>query len=253
MPYSQPTSKYSPPSVKSVSLADVPFKRKYLTDFEPFINVFKLKNISLQVLKGGLATVSLGLMEYNMHLERNMRLEMNAQDGETVELEQYNWAGALENSVARFREYSARFYISSVIRKVYEEIAFQFCDIRLMDRLTKDVTKSLMRKADKIASKLTVCSKVFYTFFYGNLLIYAASATYDGILQAVEAIQMKYAVKPKDILVWIAKKSTLTACNLTFASLGFAIGSFFNIPHGATIGSLAFELFGGAVVTIFIN
>lgn len=246
-------SKGAPLSTKSISLASVPFKRKYLSDLEPFVNVFKMKNFSFQVLKGGLAAVSLGLMDYNIHAERNMRLELNAEDGEVVDLEPYDWSLALDSFKTRFRDFATRFYVSSIIRKVYEEIALQFCDIRLVDRLTKDVGKSLMRKADRIISRFEVCSRIFYTSLYGNFLIYAASSTYDGILQIIEAVQMKYPIKPKEILIWIAKKSTLTVSNLALASLGFAIGSYFNIPHGASVGSLSFELIGGAVVTVFLN
>lgn len=98
--------------------------RHYFADFQRFPTVISPINIGLQIFKGLTVTGSLGLLDYNMHMERNLRKEMAADEGEEIELEEYDWEAAKTKAWIRFKEFSIRFYSTSVIRKAYEELAY---------------------------------------------------------------------------------------------------------------------------------
>ena len=225
-------------------------KREYLSDFEKFTSVISLKNISYQLLKGGLVTFSLGLMEYNLVLDRNIRLDFEAEEGDEIELEEFDWKLAEENAIKRFQEYSARFFFSSLIRKVYEEIVHLNFSARLTDRLTKDISKSMIRKFQRIPNRLEACKKLFRTSMHSRILMYTSSATYDAFLELRDTYLNKRSISILDSAKWIAKKSTAVVLYILFASTGVAIGAYFDAP---SVCEFAFDCLGSYLVGVLIT
>jgi hypothetical protein len=255
-----PPQKVDVVPIQSISLSSILKKPHYLQDYHPFLYVFSRRNITLQVVKAGAVTLSLGLLDYNIYLENTMRVlskqDDNDNDDDEIEMEDYDWDKALVNGVIRFRDNVSRFFSTSVIRKIYESIAYSYCPIKLLDRLTKDVEKSLERKIHKYYHYFDISSKMYVTSFYSNILFFTASATYDGIVKSIEAIQTKQKVQVSQIMVWLGKKCITVALNLSFSALGYAVGSYVGLSFGqyvkvsycCNVGAVAFELAGGLIL-----
>ena len=244
------SSKYPPPKIPR-GLLQSDGKRPYLADLEPFSSAFGARNIRLQVVKGAVITLSLGMLDYNLYLERVLKQE----EAEEENIEEFNFSFLWNQSLVRFRDFTARFYFTSVIRKYYENIAINFVDIRMVDRLTKDVSKSIIRKVKRFPfDRLKASQQIFFTSFYANILLYSAGVTYDAILQSMEVIKERRKILlSSEAFLWLLKKSFIAAGNLFCTSLGFAVGSYFEVNYGSTIGALVFELAGGAIIGYYIR
>lgn len=113
--------------------------------------------------------------------------------------------------------------------------------------------KSLSRKLRKFPSRSEVCTRLFFTSYYGKILQYAAGTTFDMILVVIDALQTKKHVQLGAAVVWLSKKTVLTGVGIGFASLGCSIGAYVFDGTGSLIGELLFELLGTAAAGIFIQ
>lgn len=227
-------------------------KRAYLSDYEPLLSVVQYKNVTTQLMKGGLVTFSLGLLDYNKHIERNLRKEMEAADGEDAELDEYDWSAAREATVSRAIDFTCRFYFTSVIRRAMESVCALHLSVRWLDRLTKDVSKSLRRKLSRF-HYLDACERILFTHWYGNITAYAASGVYDAIIEAVKSVHTKTYATERECVLWMLKKTIVQASNLALSSVGFAVGALVHPEYGALAGSLIFEFVGSLFVASLVQ
>lgn len=146
-------------------------KRDYLADFKPVSYEFTPKAIFKQLLKAMLLPATMLLNEYNAHM---IRAEQDEEGNE----EEFDWEECLDRSISKVMPTLKRNYAITIIKKFYEELAFYNLPIKIVDRLTKDVDKSILRKLVKY-NRAEACSRIFLTAIWANTIWHISTFTYE--------------------------------------------------------------------------
>jgi hypothetical protein len=231
-----------------------------LQDFKPFSSVFSPANISMQLLKGLVVPLNIFLNDYNHYIDS---IDLRAQKKPAP----YDWEGAKKKFLDRFLPDSLRFLSTSILGKILEEIVHQKYPAFVLDQLTKNVYKSLLRKSIRFQSRWEVSKRIFFTYLKSNSLSYLSMFLYDSTAIIIDSWYKSYQVykKKRDILSMIKSyplfqtimsivKQCIGQClAVTSASAGYAIGSYFNLHYGGVTGSLIGELVVIALFSPFLG
>lgn len=227
-----------PPYIVLVSTS----KRPYLADLQPFTVVFSLKNFGLQVLKAALIPLNSIVNEYNVYT-------IKAAQEDEGDIEEFDWNAAYQRHIPSFLPSLLRNITISVVKRFMEETALRFLPLRVVDRLTKNVGKSALRKFAKYNSKWIACSKLFFTALWGNVTFNATSLLYDIGLRLCNDIQLVYHDcvdfwhnHARKLVAFIAKKGLYYAVCGVSSAAGYALGSLLNASFGGSIGSMLMEV-----------
>lgn len=225
-------------------------KRSYLDDCKPLMFAFSAKNISTQVLKAAIIPANMVLAEYNKHL---IDTEQRG-----VEDEEFDWKTCLEKNFLKFQLEAQRMLSVSIFKKIAEEVAIHTLPIQYADKLTKDVSKSMMRKAVKF-NRMIASKKIFATTLWANAFSYGSLCLYDityrtceYVWQSIRTCQQKglsKAVTSFPFLKWLefsAKKIVFFGLCWLSSSGGYSLGSLADPKYGGMVGSLLMELITAA-------
>lgn len=238
-------------------------KRTKLSDHKPITDLFTAKSLFTIFLRAILLPMNVVLDEYNRFL---MLQEKKFKAGEIDEIEEFDWNRVLHSNYNKFLTELCRIFSASFIKKVLEELCIDNYSLKIADKLTKDIQKSVVRKAVRLSDRYVVCQQIFYTSLWGGALGFGSFLIYDIGYRFVEAIQQFYTVWKKrglieackqwpvvDLTVFGAKKVILSVTSLTSSSLGFALGSYCNVQYGGQVGSLLFELLASSIANLALS
>jgi hypothetical protein len=156
-----------------------------------------------------------------------------------------------------------KFYLASVVKKLYELYAYYEFPAKIADKLTKDVNKSFLRKLQKM-NRWSASKRIFYTSLYGIFFTYSSTLTIDVAIALgnyfIKLFSGKRSLReiPNDVLqgtVWLSKKVVLSSISCAGFATGVSIGGYLSgTTTGITFGSLIFEVIfsgiGGAVILL---
>lgn len=229
-------------------------KRPYLNDYQPLISCIYPKKIGLQVGKAVVLTLSTSLLKYNQYLDRAMKAEE-----EHEEIEPFDTDQLYESSMIQFYEASKRFLSTSFLIKLMEHFTLEYIgNVRLVDRFSKDVQKSLLRKMNKY-NAMEACKRIFKTSCWSNSLIVISNYAFDVVSDVINylrtvtnsntaMVQANTNIRTfKELIIKISKRLVVAGVGLPATAAGFAIGSYVNTKYGGSLVSLLTE---GVVVTV---
>jgi hypothetical protein len=226
-------------------------KRKYLSDLKPFTDVFSFTNVRLQVIKGAIIPMNLIVNEFNMHT-------IESQDKDDDEVDEFNWEESFLRNSSQFYPSVFKMMSVSIIKKSYEEIALRNISEKFVDKLTKDVHKSMLRKCAKY-TRFVASQQIFFTALWGNLIYNAALFTYDigarlygDIDHFVNGSGKDVAIRLNKSIKFIGKKCLLYAVCMCAHAAGTSLGSYFTVD-GAWIGAFIFEIAVSVPVSHLLN
>lgn len=228
--------------------------RPYLRDLKPFMDVFSPKNIALHLLKAALIPMNIMVNEFNTHT-------IQTQNQDEEEYDEFDWDESFKRNGAMFLPTLQRVTTVAVLRKVYEALALEYLPAKYVDKMTKDLTKSIIRKCERYP-RLEACQKVMYTAFWGNLLFNVSCFTYDVGMHVFNEIadMVRGTGETKKVInrlvnssVFIIKKVIYYSACTGFCAVGHAVGTFFNVKYGGTIGGFIFELLGSTACVMILG
>lgn len=229
--------------------------RPYLGDLKPFMDVFSPKNIALHFLKAAIIPMNIIVNEFNNH---TIQAQNKADDDV---FEEFDWDESVKRNGALFLPTLQRVTTVAVIRKCYEALAMEYLPMKYVDKMTKDLTKSILRKCARFP-RLVACQKILYTAFWGNLLFNLSCFTYDVAMHLWNEIYdlvrgtgvSKKALKRlANTSLFITKKMIYYAACTGSCAVGHAVGTFFNVQYGGTIGGFIFELVGSTTCVMLLD
>jgi hypothetical protein len=238
---------------------------RYLDDFKPFSSVFTVYNVSMQLAKAALLPTNILLNDFNTYMD-----QFGSNPDFNDEIPPYDWDTAINKFLNSFVFDGCRFFITSVLRKVFEEYALHNYSMKFSDQLTKDISKSLVRKSIRLGDdqRLEVCRRMFFTSFRASSLTYVSFLVYDSALITFQHLRVVYKAIFEDkkdlgnalwafdlpsLIVKIVKKSVFQLTSLSAQAAGYATGSYFNLKYGGTVGSAVFEILAGLLLSQFIT
>lgn len=236
---------------------------RYLDDFKPFATVFGFKNVSLQLTKAVILPLNILLNEFNLYMDQY-------KDTDPDDIPPYDWNTAFTKFYRSVAYDGTRFLMTSVIRKALEEYSLHNFSMKVTDQFTKDIAKSLIRKDARfgVEQRMEVCRRMFFTTGRATSLTYLSFFIYDSAYVTIQHIVKAYnalihdgksvgeALVALDLpsLLWkITKKLIFQTTSLTSQSLGYAVGSYFNLKYGGLVGGTIFELLASLMLSQFIS
>jgi hypothetical protein len=225
--------------------------RRYLDDYQKFSSAFTLKNLVMQVIKGA----CLPLLGITKELEAHNKEQLQAYErGEKFDKD-FDWKGAVERQLPTFISSTQRFYITSIIRRGYDLCLLLNYPPKLVDHFTKDVTKSAVRKINRLGrtkASLRMCK----TALLGGFLNYFSSLTYDILFASFEYLRSKK--KEIDVvktLQWLSKRTLYYAVLVTSSTAGFSLGTLIGDKGQvtSTIFALITETLAGEIAGRYLN
>lgn len=165
-----------------------------LSDYKNFTTVFESKNIGLQLTKAALLSSTKVMIEFNKH-----ELLVNEKIAKKQKFEEFDVIGAIEKIIPFFQERFVQFYVTSVIRKIYELAAILNYSVELTHAFTKDIRKSILRKLEQSRylnqTRFNVMNNIYRTAMWNSSLTYLSMLTYD-ILYTISysVVQTVYSV-----------------------------------------------------------
>ncbi|KAJ1428548.1 hypothetical protein B484DRAFT_396746 [Ochromonadaceae sp. CCMP2298] len=233
-------------------------KRPYLEDRRPFMDALTAKNLTLSIAKAAIMPLNLIVNDYNTHTIANMEKE--------DEEEEFDWQGSYDKHKVKFVPTACKMVTVSILRKAFEEIADQNFTKKFVDRLTKDLSKSMKRKLARESSRLVVAQKVFWTAMHSNLIFNLSALLYDLSLYFLQPLlpntitlqgQQEGVVSlPQRVqlsALFVGKKCTFYTVCLTSGALGASVGSVINLPYSGVACSLVFELLASVACSVLLN
>lgn len=239
---------------------------RYLDDFKPFSSVFSTYNISMQLAKAALLPTNILLNDFNAYMD-----QFDPNDPEyNDDIPPYDWDTAANKFLHSFVLDGCKFFVTSILRKIFEEYALHNYSMKFTDQLTKNVAKSLVRKDIRLGldQRLEVCRRIFFTAFRASSLTYLSLLIYDSAIVTLQHCHVVYKAIVEDkkdvgdalwafdlpaLIVKIAKKGIFQLTSLTAQAAGYAAGSYFNLKYGGAVGSTTFELLAGLLLSRFIT
>jgi hypothetical protein len=234
--------KSKPSSISDLILATSFYKkRKYLEDYKDFKEAFYLKSIALQLIKAVIADGSALLLDYTQYLDKLIEAEK-----EGIEIDEYDMVNKIILFLNKCRETSIRFLSVSWIKKSYELYATLYFDHRIADKLTKDISKSLIRKISRM-SRFEASRKIIKTTLNASAIFALSSFTYDILYNIYDSIMYKKQYSFQNITIWVFKKCTYYFIVTFGSAVGFSIGSYIG---GVRIGGLVGLTLGDIGATV---
>ena len=244
-----------PPTLLSTNYASYP-KRPYLSDLRPFSDVYTLKNVSFQLVKAALLPTQLILDDFSKH--ENEMLELDEE-----EQTEFNWNASVTSRMQMFFPLARKFLSVSVIKSCLEQLSLKCFPTKVVDRMTKDLSKSIVRKCGKF-SRSIACQKIMYTAlwscipFNASLLLYEIlEHLYHQIRGAVCATDLSacraITAVASNTTTYAAKKVVYYSVCIGSSAVGFGLGSYANVKYGGGVCSMLFELVAGTGIAIAIG
>jgi hypothetical protein len=225
--------------------------RKYLDDYNKFGSVFTLKNFVIQFTKGA----CLPLLGITKELEAFNKRQLQAYERREEFREEFDWEAAVKKQLPVLIPSVQRFYLTSFIRKGYDLCLIVNYSPRVVDHFCKDITRSAIRKLNKLG-RLNASMAMVKTAVAGNFLNYFSSLTYDillGVFEFLNARNRKF--DPVRALRWVAKRSLYYSVLLVSSSIGFSLGTLIGDKGQTTsvILSLVAETIAGEAAGKYLN
>lgn len=197
--------------------------RNYLDDYGKFVTVFTLKNFILQFTKGA----CLPLLGITKDLETHNKRQIRAYENNEEFHEEFNWEAAIKKEMPNLIASTQRFCLTSFIRKGYDLFLILNFSPKFVDHLCKDVTKSAIRKINRMG-RLGASVRMLKTAFVGNILNYLSSLTYDVLQSSVNFLRSKDKRKKVDVRAaakWVYKRCLYYSVLLASSTVGYSIGT----------------------------
>lgn len=240
------TSSFSSPSIE--------WKRSLLSDQKPFGEVFYAANIGRSAGLAALGSSMKILNEFQKYEERLQKAE------DPREVEEFDWDAAIRHNLPQFYYLFARYHASFVLRKLYEAWAVSNLSLKIADRLTKDVWKSLQRKLVRYP-RWTACTRVFHTALWSNSLMYVSTFSMDLLERLLNDLRYWMNKKSRDAVdvnlvcnylvnlsSFMARKAIVCALAWTASAVGYSVGSYVHTKNGGTTGAIFAEVLVGGLV-----
>ncbi len=215
-------------------------KRPYLQDLKPFGEFYSPKNVTTIFAASSLVPFNKIIYEFNIHME-------NTPD------EEFPWESKISHQLPLFYSSLRRNVVVSFIKKILEMFAVQSLPARIADKLTKDVSLSIVRKCARF-SRFEACQRIVSTGIWNSIPLNVSYLIFDVTATIVESVnelvnRKQNALSLQSIrtkFLYIFKKIGYYAlCGLS-SSIGYGLGCYFNIAYAGPIMKLLFE-FGAAV------
>lgn len=206
-------------------------KRQYLTDYKQLTDVPYLYAQSKNILvKSFLLQGILSTNKYTKHMEREIAACENNQT-----IEPFDEDKAKDEFVTESKILLIRNIWNLLTRKFYERILVNTLDIRLADRLTKDMFKSTLRKLQKF-TPAEAARRAFWSGLYSGVVPALALFTVD-CGYGLHGIYLN-----KDRRGWALKGQCMSGLRWVTRRLGFhgvvAISSAVGVACGARLNTL---------------
>lgn len=213
-------------NILATSAAKSLYQREYCADSRPFAESLSRYNVSLQVGKAALLQTSLALIKYNDYLDKTL-----AAEEKNMNIEPYNWKAAWLDFYNGFSIKATRFLSISIISSFYQSKAVALLSPKLADRLTKDLSKSVVRKISKYP-RFSACTRMIKTSLFSCIPLTLATFTVDILFNINDYIvegKLKYTVK--EMAIWFFKKIAFYSLCSGAAAVGYAVGSYVHPPY----------------------
>lgn len=273
-------------SYPSLSLAPMNFsmKRPYLSDYEFIFTPKYLFKQSKEILFLSLTLQGIELMnEYNQHLEK----QIQAQNKGKRPLPDFDFTKAFPQFLNKIQTRLIRNLFIFVTRKVYEMVCVATLPPRLVDKLTKDIQRSLTRKLMKF-SQAIAAQRIFFTCFHSSILRALSLLTVDcgyavyqhfygdhslttgGSSSSSSSSEQKRQRKSKtasaaavtssssspspsvtwlSVITWTGKRALFHSLSILLFSCGYSVGAMVHPKFTPTWFATIFEALGGAILT----
>jgi hypothetical protein len=223
--------------------------RPYGRDKKPFLDVVEPKNVVLTVLKAAIIPLNNMVNEFNLHaIAQNQR-------GDDEEIDEFEWSESFNRNMPLFWPNLMRVATTQVIKKSLEELAVKHLSVKMVDRLTKDINKSIVRKYHRW-STLVAGRKVYYTAFWGNALYNLSCFLYDAGLRVYGELtndaRKAWPVSRRiaEICLIILQKAGYYFVANVSGALGYAAGS---CMTAYISGSPTYAEYGGAAGGLLVE
>jgi hypothetical protein len=229
-------------------------KRPYKDDLKPFNDIFTPKNLTLTLLKAVLVPITNVANEFNMHT-------IAAERSEEEDVEEFDWNESIDRNQKLILPNLFRVSSITIIKKGLDEYVSHNLSDKLADKLTKDVGKSTLRKCARY-NRMEACQKIMYTAFWGNALYNVSCFTFDVMLhisnEVWECVNGAKAAKPVlDRLMnnakFVVKRAVFYTVCCGCGAVGQAVGTYFSVDYGGTLGAFVFELAGGISCSMLLG
>ena len=252
-------------------------KRKYLEDYKDFKEAFHLKSIFIEICKGIGNEISELLLDMFDHSHRKYNAEKEGKRIPEYDVE-LQVTIFLNNCITT----PLRFLSVSWIKKSYELYASLYFDHRIADKLTKDISKSLIRKISRM-SRFEASRKIIKTTLNASAIFALSSFTYDILYNIYDMVidsrelisksKLEYlwyetytelsGKKPdseafwkfKNCTIWVLKRCGFYVIISFGSAVGFSIGSYIGgvriggLVVGQNIGQFIFKM----LINNFLN
>jgi hypothetical protein len=217
------------------------FKRNLTDDLKPIYQEFTLKALFMQIFRATVLPMTMIVNEYNTFMIQQDQKEFD--DGA-----EFDWTESLNRGIGKIVPTLQRNFSITINRKLMEQWALGNLPIKIVDKLTKNVDKSILRKLGKFG-RLEACRRIFFTDLWGYSLLTLSNFTYDvysdwGKISAVPEATEAMSSKIQTILIRILKKAGAYTTGWVFHAVGFAIGAYINTKWAAPAFSMVFDVVG---------
>ena len=134
--------------------------RNKLDDFKPFSDVYSAKTIGLNILRAGIVVYAKEMTDLQMYLEKGN------------DIAKYDSQKAVKRAVKDFTPLIIKNNSVVIIKKCYEIACSYAFPIELVDKMTKDLYLSSVRKYNRYHLSMAMLTKTFNTSLYSNFLMY---------------------------------------------------------------------------------
>lgn len=149
-----------------------------LSDYKNFTSVFGGKNVGLQITKAAIIASTKVMIEFNKH-----ELIVGEKIKNKEKFVEFDVIGEMEKNIPFFQERFVQFFVTSVIRKAYDLAAILNYPVKLVDLLSKDIRKSILRKLERSKylnqTTYSLMAQIYQTAMWNSSLTYLSMLTYD--------------------------------------------------------------------------
>lgn len=199
------------------------------------------------VMKSVLLQGLVVLTEYSKHLEKQIEAQERGQ-----EMEEFDFKPSQDVFLEKVLHLSFKAGCNLVVRKIYEAACVANLNIRLADRLTKDVTKSALRKLAKYGS-VDTAGRIFFTCCWSGCLRTVAVFTVDCCFALYDNLVGEKKDEKRgsvgDVSVWAVKRLAFHSMCMVWGAAGFALGVMIEPKVVAVWSGAIFEAGAAAVLT----
>jgi hypothetical protein len=204
-------------------MSEIKSKRPYMADKRPFLTIIYPSHIMVQALKAGVTAMAPVTMRWAKHLDEDIRRETCGEKP----LPEFAVADEMWKELPKLYDLFRRHMCTSLYALSIEWAVSTYGDIRTVDRLTKDISKSLKRKwgrneATMQGVAVRIFSTALWSSFLPNLSQLLSDITWDGIFWLSTPKKGKRrAVRWAKVLSYVGRKALLhgAVCVGTSASV----------------------------------